>query len=117
MKYIIVGGVAAGASAVARLRRLDEHAEIVMFEKGDSISYANCGIPYHVGGVIRDRERLSVMSVAKFAAWFNVDVKTNHEVVSIDRMARQVKVVGPEGESLVGYDKLLLATGSTPAGE
>ena len=85
MKYVIIGGVAAGASAAARLRRLDEHAEIVLLEHGASISYANCGLPYHIGGVIKDRARLSVMPPAKFAAWFNVDVRTNCEATTIDR--------------------------------
>ena len=117
MKVIIVGGVAAGASAAARLRRLDEHASIVLLEKGAAISYANCGLPYHVGGVIRDRARLSVMPPEKFAAWFAVDVRTRSEALSIDRARKTVRVRGPQGEYDEPYDKLLLATGATPAGE
>ena len=117
MKAIIIGGVAAGASAAARLRRLDEHAEIVLLEKGDDISYANCGLPYHVGGVIRDRARLSVMPPAKFASWFRVDVRTRSEAVAIDRVKKTVTVRGPGGEYAEPYDKLLLATGATPAGQ
>lgn len=117
MKYVIVGGVAAGASAAARLRRLDEKAGIVLFEKGAEISYANCGLPYHVGGVIKDRERLSVMPPEKFAAWFNADVRTKSEVVSVDRAAKRVTVRGPAGEYAEPYDRLLLATGATPAGD
>ena len=116
-KVIIIGGVAAGASAAARLRRLDESANIVLLEKGDAISYANCGLPYHVGGVIRDRGRLSVMSPQKFAAWFAVDVRTRNEALSIDRARKTVRVRGPQGEYDEPYDKLLLATGATPAGE
>ena len=114
---IIIGGVAAGASAAARLRRLDESTNIVLLEKGDAISYANCGLPYHVGGVIRDRGRLSVMSPQKFAAWFAVDVRTRNEALSIDRARKTVRVRGPQGEYDEPYDKLLLATGATPAGE
>ena len=117
MKAIIIGGVAAGASAAARLRRLDEHAEIVLLEKGDAISYANCGLPYHVGGVIRDRARLSVMPPAKFASWFRVDVRTRSEAIAIDRAKKTVTVRGPDGEYAESYDKLLLATGATPAGQ
>lgn len=117
MKYVIIGGVASGASAAARLRRLDEKAEIILLEKGADISYANCGLPYHLGGVIRERERLSVMPPAKFAAWFNVDVRTGTEATAIDRASKQVTVRSAAGVSTLAYDKLLLATGATPAGE
>ena len=117
MKYIIVGGVAAGASAAARLRRLDEHSEILLLEKGDFISYANCGLPYHLGKVIGDRERLLVMPAAKFASWFNVDVRTRNEVVNIDAERKVVEVISPEGRHEESYDKLLLATGAMPVGE
>ncbi len=117
MKYVIIGGVAAGASAAARLRRLDEKAEIVLLEKGGSISYANCGLPYHLGGVIKDRARLSVMPPEKFAAWFNVDVRTNTAATAIDRIAKEVEVRSANGTSRLPYDKLLIATGATPAGD
>lgn len=117
MKYVIIGGVAAGASAAARLRRLDEQAEIVLLEKGSDISYANCGLPYHVGGVIAARARLSVMPPAKFASWFNVDVRTNCEATAIDRAKKEVEVRTADGSSRLAYDKLLIATGATPVGD
>jgi len=117
MRYVIIGGVAAGASAAARLRRLDEKAEITLLEKGDAISYANCGLPYHVGGIIADRARLSVMSPAKFAAWFNVDVRTNCELTAIDRTEKKVEVRDAKGVARLAYDKLLIATGATPVGD
>ena len=117
MKYVIIGGVAAGASAAARLRRLDERAEIVLLEKGSDISYANCGLPYHVGGVIAARARLSVMPPAKFASWFNVDVRTNCEATAIDRAKKEVEVRTADGSSRLAYDKLLIATGATPVGD
>ena len=117
MKYVIIGGVAAGASAAARLRRLDEQAEIVLLEKGSEISYANCGLPYHVGGVIKDRARLSVMPPAKFAAWFNVGVRTNCEATTIDREKKEVVCADETGTSRLRYDKLLIATGSMPVGD
>ena len=118
MKYVIIGGVAAGASAAARLRRLDEKAEIVLLEKGAAISYANCGLPYHVGGVIKDRARLSVMPPEKFAAWFNVDVRTNCEATLIDRVNKMVVARSAAAGNLrFAYDKLLVATGATPVGD
>ena len=116
MTYVIIGGVAAGASAAARLRRLDERAEIVLLEKGSDISYANCGLPYHVGGVIAARARLSVMPPAKFASWFSVDVRTNCEATAIDRAKKEVEVRTADGSSRLAYDKLLIATGATPVG-
>jgi len=117
MRCVIIGGVAAGASAAARLRRLDEKAEITLLEKGDAISYANCGLPYHVGGVIADRARLSVMPPAKFAAWFNVAVRTNCEATAIDRTEKKVEVRDAKGVARLAYDKLLIATGATPVGD
>ncbi|MGN0846963.1 MAG: FAD-dependent oxidoreductase [Kiritimatiellia bacterium] len=118
MDYVIIGGVAAGASAAARLRRLDEKARIVLLEKGSAISYANCGLPYHVGGVIKDRARLTVMSSAKFASWFNVDIRTRTEALAIDRAAKSVQIRAADGtRASLRYDKLLLATGATPVDE
>ncbi len=115
MKYIIVGGVAAGASAAARLRRLEENAEIVLLERGPYISYANCGLPYHLGGVVPKRESLLVMPEAKFKAWFNIDIRTKNEAIAIDRSAKTVTIRGSDGaEYSESYDKLLLATGSSP---
>ena len=114
MKVIIVGGVAAGAGAAARLRRLSEDCEILLLEKGDFISYANCGLPYHLGGVIADRENLLVMPPARFAAWLNVDVRLRHEVTAIDPAKKVVTIRTPEGMREESYDKLLLATGAEP---
>ena len=81
MKTIIIGGVAAGASAAARLRRLDESMEIILLERGPSISYANCGLPYHLGGVIPERSSLFVMPEKKFRSWFQVDIRTENEAL------------------------------------
>ncbi len=115
MKVVIIGGVAAGASAAARLRRLDEFAEIVMVEKGPAISYANCGLPYHVGGVIPDRDDLLVMSAEGFRKRFAVDVRVNCEATAIDRQAKTVTVRDADGSvETLPYDRLLLATGSLP---
>jgi len=115
MKTVIVGGVAAGASAAARLRRLREDDEIVLLERGSFISFANCGLPYHLGGVIPDRESLLVMTPERFTERFRVDVRVNHEAIAIDRTNKTVSVRGPDGAArLESYDKLLLATGSSP---
>lgn len=115
MKVVIVGGVAAGASAAARLRRLNEFAEITLIEKGPAISYANCGLPYHVGGVIPDRDNLLVMSAEGFRKRFNVDVRTSCEATAIDRTAKTVTVRNADGSvEALPYDRLLLATGATP---
>lgn len=115
MKVVIVGGVAAGASAAARLRRLDEFAEITLIEKGPAISYANCGLPYHVGGVIPDRDNLLVMSAEGFRKRFNVDVRISCEATAIDRAAKTVTVRNADGSvETLPYDRLLLATGATP---
>ena len=111
-KILIVGGVAAGASAAARLRRLDESARIVILERGRYVSYANCGLPYHLGGVIADRNDLIVTKPEKFAAWFNIEVRVSSEVLSIDRANRRVRVKDKNGEYFESYDKLLIATGA-----
>ena len=113
-KVIIIGGVAGGASCAARLRRLDETAEIIMFEKGPYISFANCGLPYHVGGVIEQREKLLLQTPGSFNARFHVDVRVNTEVTAIDRAAKTVTVMR-EGKSYTeSYDTLVLSTGSSP---
>ena len=116
MKYIIIGAVAGGASTAARLRRLDEHAEIVIFEKGPYISYANCGLPYYIGNVIEDRNKLFVQSAASFFARFNVDVRVNSEVMRINRFEKTVTATdllsGKEYEE--SYDKLVLSPGAIP---
>ena len=114
-KYLITGGVAGGASTAARLRRLDEQAQIIMFERGDYISYANCGLPYYIGGVISDRERLFVETPESFSAKLNVDVRVQEEVTSINREAKEVTVTRRDGSTYTeGYDKLILAPGAEP---
>lgn len=115
MKTVIVGGVAAGAGTAARLRRLDETMGIVLLERGEHISYANCGLPYHLGGVIPDRDDLLIMPEPKFRAWFNVDVRTGNTVTAIDRGAKTVHVRRADGtEYDEPYDRLILATGARP---
>lgn len=115
MKYVIVGGVAGGATAAARLRRLDEKAEIVLLEKGAYISYANCGLPYYIGGTITERERLFVQTPASFGKRFNIDVRTLQEAVAIDTAAHRVSIRKQDGtEYEETYDKLLLSPGATP---
>ena len=115
MKYIIVGGVAGGATAAARIRRLTEDAEIVLFEKGEHISYANCGLPYYIGGVIEDRDRLFVQTPEAFGKRFNIDVRILSEVTAIDAEAKQVTVHTADGKEYVeSYDKLLLSPGASP---
>ena len=114
MKVVIVGGVAAGASAAARLRRLDENAEIILLERGPYISYANCGLPYHAGGVIPERKSLLVVPAEVFAKRFGVDVRTRHEAIAVDPAAHTVTVRHDGGIVAEHYDKLLLATGSSP---
>lgn len=116
MKVLIVGGVAGGASAATRLRRLDEKAEIILFEKGPYISYANCGLPYYIGGEIKERENLLVTKPALLRGRFGIDVRTDSEVVSIDRRAKTVTVQNHQtGETYTeSYDKLLLSPGASP---
>ena len=113
MKVVIIGGVAGGASAAARLRRLDENAEIVMLERTGFVSYANCGLPYYVGGVIEEKNKLTLQTPLSFAARFNVDARVKSEAVKIDRKNKTVTVKGPDGEEyLEKYDKLILAPGA-----
>ncbi len=115
-RYLIIGGVAGGATAAARLRRNDETAEIVIVERGEHISYANCGLPYYLGGVITERVNLFVQTPESFSARFNVTVLTRHEAVAIDRAAKTVDVVNRvTGERRTErYNKLLLAPGAEP---
>lgn len=115
MKILIVGGVAGGATAAARIRRNTEKAEIVLFEKGKYISYANCGLPYYIGGVINDRDRLFVQTPEAFARRFNIDVRTQSEVTAIDRKKKEVSVRTADGRVYTeSYDKLLLSPGASP---
>ena len=114
-KYLIVGGVAGGATAAARIRRLTEDAEIILFEKGAYISYANCGLPYYIGGVIEERDRLFVQTPEAFGQRFNIDVRTRSEVIAIHPEKKQVTVRSAEGnEYTENYDKLLLSPGASP---
>lgn len=99
MKVVIIGGVAGGASCAARLRRLSEDAEIVLFERGENISYANCGLPYYLGGIIREESALTVASPALLQNRFRIDVRVRSEVVAIDRDAHTVTVRTPEGNT------------------
>ncbi len=115
MKHIIIGGVAGGATAAARIRRADEGAEIVMLERGKYISYANCGLPYYIGGVISDRERLFVQTPESFGKRFNIDVRVENEVVEIQPKEHMVTIRRKDGSQYKEtYDKLLLSPGASP---
>ncbi|HAY31923.1 FAD-dependent oxidoreductase [Alistipes sp.] len=115
MKHIIIGGVAGGATAAARIRRADEEAEIVLLEKGKYISYANCGLPYYIGGAIAEREKLFLQTPASFGGRFNIDVRIENEAVGIDTAAKSVNVRRADGSTYTeSYDKLLLSPGASP---
>lgn len=115
MKYIVVGGVAGGATAAARIRRNTEQAEIILFEKGEYISYANCGLPYYIGGVIAEREKLFVQTPQAFGKRFNVDVRVQSEVVAVHPDEKTVEVRTSDGKTYTeSYDKLLLSPGASP---
>lgn len=115
-KIVIIGGVAGGASAAARARRLSEDAQIIMFERGPFVSFANCGLPYHIGGDIQDRSKLLLQTPESFLARFNVDVRTMNEVVRIDRATKTVTVHSllDDTQYTESYDFLLLSPGSAP---
>ncbi|MDO6496506.1 FAD-dependent oxidoreductase [Photobacterium sanguinicancri] len=115
-KIVIIGGVAGGASAAARARRLSEDAEIIMFERGEFVSFANCGLPYHIGGDIQDRSKLLLQTPASFLARFNVDVRVMNEVISINRDEKTVTVKNllENSEYTESYDFLLLSPGAGP---
>ncbi|SLM19492.1 CoA-disulfide reductase [uncultured spirochete] len=114
MKLVIIGGVAAGATAAARARRIDEKAKITILEKGPYVSFANCGLPYRISGDIQKRGRLILQTAEGFFARYRVDVMLNTEAIGIDRQNKQVRVKSKDGESVVPYDKLILAQGGTP---
>lgn len=111
MRTVIIGGGACGASAAARIRRLDESAEIIVLEKTGEISIANCGLPYYTSGVINDREKMLVSSPKKFREWFNINVKLNTEVININPDEKFVETA--DGEK-INYNKLVLAQGAKP---
>ncbi len=115
-RVLIVGGVAGGASTAARLRRLDEAAEIIMFEKGEYISFANCGLPYYIGEVIKDREKLVVQTPEDMKKRFNIDVRTNSEVIKINRQNKTLEVYDKISNETYteNYDQLVLSPGAEP---
>ncbi|MCI1720041.1 MAG: FAD-dependent oxidoreductase [Bacteroidales bacterium] len=116
MKYLIIGGVAGGASAAARLRRLDEKAQIILFEKGNYVSYANCGLPYYIGGTIADRAKLFVQTAKGFHDRFNIDIRTEQEVIALhpDKKSISVKELSSGNVYEESYDKLVLSPGAEP---
>ena len=111
-RIVIVGGVAGGMSAAARARRLDEHADIVVLEQGAFVSFANCGLPYHLSGEIARREALLLHTPESLAASLNLDVRTGHRVTEIDRKAQKITIDSREGTYLLPYDALLLSPGA-----
>ncbi|OGJ85927.1 MAG: CoA-disulfide reductase [Candidatus Raymondbacteria bacterium RifOxyC12_full_50_8] len=115
-KIVIIGGVAGGASAASRLRRNDEHADIVILERGPYISFANCGLPYYIGGVIQERDALLVQTPEGFKNRFNIDVRVNTEVVAIDRTKKEIAIKNrlTSETATMGYDTLILSPGAYP---
>lgn len=116
MKYLIVGGVAGGATVAARLRRMDEKANIILFERGKYVSYANCGLPYYIGGTISERDKLFVQTAEGFRARFNIDIRTEQEVTSIhpNEKTVEVKELATGRTYTESYDKLILSPGAEP---
>ncbi|MBR6500885.1 MAG: FAD-dependent oxidoreductase, partial [Firmicutes bacterium] len=116
MKVVIVGGVAGGATAAARVRRLNERAEVVVFERSGHVSYANCGLPYYIGGVIEEEENLRLQTPESFWERFRVDIKVKHEVISVDPKRKVVTVRNLTNDDVFeeSYDKLLLSPGAKP---
>ena len=114
-RLLIIGGVAGGAGAAAKARRMSEDWEIVMFERGSYVSFANCGLPYYIGKVIEDREELLLSSPEEFKDRFNVDVRLNTEIIDLDRAKKTITAQGPDGKTYKEkYDKLVIATGGRP---
>src|SRR5512133_1563118 len=115
-RYVIIGGVAGGMSAATRLRRLDENAHIIVFERGGHVSFANCGLPYYLGGVIEERSSLLLQTPDSLSARFNLDVRVRTEVIGIDSAAKTVRVrdLGTGQESTEAYDALVLSPGASP---
>ncbi|MEZ5053678.1 MAG: FAD-dependent oxidoreductase [Chitinophagales bacterium] len=116
MRYVIIGGVAGGATAAARLRRLDENASITIIEKGEYISYANCGLPYYIGNIIKERDKLLVQTAASFSQRFNIDVRILSEAIAINRTNKKVKIKNVTTGIIqdIAYDKLILSVGAAP---
>ncbi|WP_195263551.1 FAD-dependent oxidoreductase [Clostridium sp. 1001275B_160808_H3] len=115
-KILIVGGVAGGASAAARLRRLSEEDEIIMFEKGPHVSFSNCSLPYHLSGIIDEADKLVLMSPEKFKAQYNIEARVNSEVISIDRKNKELEIKNAQTGEIYreNYDKLILSPGAKP---
>ena len=116
LRLVIVGGVAAGASAAARARRLSESAEITLIERGPDVSFANCGLPYFIGGEIKQRDALAVQTPQTLKALLNLNVRIGTEVIAIDRPGKrvQLRLLAAGTEEWLPYDKLLLAPGALP---
>ena len=116
MKTLIIGGVAGGASAAARLRRLDEKAEIILLERGEFVSFANCGLPYYIGGEITEQRNLTLQTPQSFKSRFNIDVRVFSEAVAIDPEQKLVKIADHKNhtEYVESYDKLILSPGAEP---
>ena len=112
MKILIVGGVAAGAGAAARLRRLDEEAEIIIFDKGPYVSYSNCSLPYRLSDTVDSDEKLIMMNPEQFLTRYNIIVRVNQDVVSINRKDKTITIQSKDGTYEENYDKLVLATGA-----
>ena len=117
VKVVIIGGVAGGATAAARIRRLDEKAEIIVFERSGYISYANCGLPYYIGDVITDPEELTLQTPESFFSRFRITMKVHHEVIALHPDKKTVSVKNLETGELFeeSYDKLVLSPGAKPA--
>ena len=115
-KIVIIGGVAGGASAAARLRRLDENLEIIILEKGDYISFANCGLPYYIGNVIPNRDSLFLQTPTMLKNHLNIQARVAHEVIEIDKVNKTVTVKDLKTQTtyLETYDKLILSPGASP---
>jgi NADPH-dependent 2,4-dienoyl-CoA reductase/sulfur reductase-like enzyme len=114
MRLVIIGGVAAGATAAARARRISEEAEIVLFERGPYVSYANCGLPYYISRDIEDRDELLLQTPEGFKARYGVEVRLNTEVVEIDLKGKRVLAQRLDGTEWISYDKLILGQGGSP---
>jgi len=115
-KYLVVGGVAGGASTAARLRRLSEDDEIIMFEKGPHVSFSNCCLPYYLSGTVENADDLVLMTPEKFINQYNIDARVNNEVIPIDRKRKQVEVKNLLTNEIYieNYDKLILSPGAQP---
>lgn len=113
-RILIIGGVAGGATAAARARRLDEHASITLIERGSSVSDANCGLPYFISRDIEKRSKLLLQTPEGFDSRYRIDARVNTEALEIDRATKRVRVRGPKGEAWLSYDTLILAQGGSP---